>query len=95
MLLAVEQERILAVGSVIDAGTVILNDVSPDARFRGVSGALLSALEARAVERGSTKFTLISTETARRCYRANGYVELGPRNRRDPGVGLPDGQVVA
>jgi GNAT superfamily N-acetyltransferase len=89
MLLAVEQERVLAVGSVTDAGKITLNYVSPDARFRGVSRALLSALEARAVERGSTEFTLTSTETARRFYRANGYVELGPRIEEAQGWGYP------
>ena len=58
-------------------GKINLNYVSPDARFRGVSRALLGALEARASERGNTRCTLISTETARRFYRANGYSEEG------------------
>ncbi len=51
---------------------------SPEARFRGVSRALLAALEARARERGHEGCTLLSTETARRFYLANGYVEDGP-----------------
>jgi GNAT superfamily N-acetyltransferase len=72
VLLAVENRSILAVGSVTDAGKITLNYVSPDARFRGVSRALLRALEARAAERGNTECTLTSTETARRLYRANG-----------------------
>jgi hypothetical protein len=38
---------------------------------------LLGALEARAMERGNTQCTLTSTETARRFYHANGYVEDG------------------
>src|ERR1700722_18256651 len=37
----------------------------------------LRALEARAVERGNTQCTLISTETARRFYLSNGYEETG------------------
>jgi GNAT superfamily N-acetyltransferase len=74
---AVEDDHILAVGSVTDEGKITLNYVSPDARFRGVSRALLGALEARAVQRGSVRCTLTSTETARRFYRANGYVEDG------------------
>lgn len=78
LLVAVEGGRILAVGSVTDAGTIGLNYVSPDARFRGVSRALLRALEARAVERGNRRCALTSTETARRFYRSNGYVESGP-----------------
>jgi GNAT superfamily N-acetyltransferase len=77
VLVAVERGMILAVGSVTDAGEITLNYVSPDARFRGVSRALLGALEARAIERGNLRCTLTSTETARRFYRANGYVEDG------------------
>jgi GNAT superfamily N-acetyltransferase len=78
VLLVVESGDILGVGSVTDAGRITLNYVSPDARFRGVSRALLNALETRAAERGNTRCTLSSTETARRFYRAAGYVEAGP-----------------
>ena len=77
LLVAVEHGTILAVGSVTNAGEITLNYVSPDARFRGVSRALLRALEARAIERGNARCTLTSTETARRFYLANGYVEDG------------------
>jgi GNAT superfamily N-acetyltransferase len=78
VLIAVEDDEIIAVGAVSDAGMITLNYVSPAARFRGVSRALLGALEARAVELGSSQCKLNSTETARRFYRANGYVEEGP-----------------
>jgi GNAT superfamily N-acetyltransferase len=77
VLVAVEGDVILAVGSVTDEGKITLNYVSPAARFRGVSRALLGALEDRAVQRGNVRCTLTSTETARRFYRANGYVEDG------------------
>jgi GNAT superfamily N-acetyltransferase len=77
VLVAVESGDILAVGSVTDDGKITLNYVSPDARFRGVSRALLGALEARAIQRGNVRCTLTSTETARRFYLANGYVEDG------------------
>jgi GNAT superfamily N-acetyltransferase len=77
LLIAVERGTVLAVGSVTNAGEVTLNYVSPDARFRGVSRALLGALEARAIERGNVRCRLTSTETARRFYLANGYVEDG------------------
>jgi GNAT superfamily N-acetyltransferase len=77
LLVAVERGTILAVGSVTNAGEINLNYVSPDARFRGVSRALLRALEARAIELGNVRCTLTSTETARRFYQANGYVEDG------------------
>jgi len=77
LLLAVEDGRVLAAGSVTDAGEITLNYVSPDARFRGVSKALLRALETRAADRGNTQCTLTSTDTARRFYHANGYTEIG------------------
>jgi GNAT superfamily N-acetyltransferase len=77
MLVAVERGAIVAVGMVTDAGEIILNYVSPDARFRGASRTLLAALETRAAERGAERCRLESTETAYRFYRANGYVEDG------------------
>jgi GNAT superfamily N-acetyltransferase len=76
LLVAVENGDVLAVGSVTDSGTVGLNYVSPDARFRGVS-ALLRALETRAFERRNSRCALTSTETARRFYLSNGYIEAG------------------
>jgi GNAT superfamily N-acetyltransferase len=76
-LVATEGDSIRGVGSVTDAGEITLNYVSPDARFRGVSRALLDALERRAAERGNDACTLASTATARRFYLANGYVETG------------------
>jgi GNAT superfamily N-acetyltransferase len=78
VLVAVEGGAILGVGSVADDGEITLNYVSPAARFRGVSRALLSALEARAIARGNFRCHLISTETARRFYRSSGYGEDGP-----------------
>jgi GNAT superfamily N-acetyltransferase len=78
VLVAVESGTILAVGSVTHAGEIALNYVSPDARFRGVSRALLAALETRAQERGNQRCTLLSTETAHRFYRAAAYVDDGP-----------------
>jgi len=77
LLVATEGNAVLAVGSVTDAGEIMLNYVAPEARFRGVSSALLAALEARAADRGSTRCTLLSTETAHRFYLARGYVNHG------------------
>lgn len=88
VLVAVDDGDVVAVGSVTDQGKINLNYVSPDARFRGVSRALLRALEARAVERGSLQCSLVSTETARRFYHANGYVETGVPERP---FGTPSG----
>ncbi len=81
-LVALDGEAILAVGAVTDAGEIILNYVSPDARFRGVSRALLAALEARAAARGAERCVLASTGTARRFYHASGYVEEGSPTRK-------------
>ena len=78
LLVAVEDDRILAVGCVTHAGEITLNYVSPDARFCGVSGALPAALEDRARELGNQRCTLKSTETARRFYLERGYSEDGP-----------------
>jgi GNAT superfamily N-acetyltransferase len=77
LLLAVEGNAVLAVGSVTDAGEITLNYVSPLARFRGVSRALLKALEARAMERGNTRCRLTSSETAHRFYQSAGYIDEG------------------
>jgi len=78
LLVAVEDDAVLAVGGVTDDGEITLNYVSPQARFRGVSAALLKSLEARAIERGAVEITLLSTETAYRFYRSRGYRDMGP-----------------
>jgi GNAT superfamily N-acetyltransferase len=82
LLLVSEDETILAVGAVTDVGEITLNYVSPNARFRGASRILLAALEARATQRGNLRCTLFSTETAHRFYRARGYVDDGPPDRK-------------
>jgi GNAT superfamily N-acetyltransferase len=86
VLVAVARGTILAVGLVTDAGEVRLNYVSPDAKHRGISRALLRALETRAQQRGNVRCRLTSTATARRFYHANGYVEDG---RLDGKFGTP------
>ncbi len=78
LLVAVERDAILGVGGVTDAGEITLNYVSPDARFRGVSRAMVNALEARALQRGNLRCHLVSTQTARGFYRSEGYREDGP-----------------
>ena len=56
----------------------------------GVSRALLTALEGRAIERGNARCILISTKTARQFYQANGYVEIGvPVGHFGTGSGYP------
>jgi GNAT superfamily N-acetyltransferase len=78
LLVAVDDDRVLAVGCITDDGVITLNYVSPDARFRGVSTTLLAELEKRAAERGNAMCRLESTETAHRFYRDRGYSETGP-----------------
>jgi len=57
LLVAIEEGAILAVGMVSDAGEILLNYVSPDARFRGISRALLrrSKLEGASAGRRSQR----------------------------------------
>jgi len=75
LLVAVNGDVIVGVGSVTDTGEITLNYVLPEARFQGISHALLKALESGAIERGNTKCTLTSTVTARRFYLSAGYSE--------------------
>jgi GNAT superfamily N-acetyltransferase len=96
LLVVVENDEILAVGSVTDAGMIGLNYVSPDARFRGVSRALLRALEQRALDRGSTRCTLTSSETARHFYLSNGYMEASaPAGNFGTSSGYPMSKSIA
>jgi GNAT superfamily N-acetyltransferase len=72
---AVDGDTIAGVASMTKAGMVTLNYVSPDARFKGVSKALLAALERKAAELGLSECRLESTKTARRFYEQAGYRE--------------------
>ena len=77
VLVAVEEETVLAVGIVRHDGEITCNYVSPDARFRGVSKAMLAQLEATARDHGNDVCRLISTETAHRLYLSAGYEDCG------------------
>lgn len=77
VLVAVEKDTVLAVGAVRHDGEIWCNYVSPDARFRGVSRAMLAQLEAVAREFGNESYNLISTTTARRFYLSCGYIVAG------------------
>jgi N-acetylglutamate synthase-like GNAT family acetyltransferase len=77
MFVAVEAREVLAAGCVTELGEVTLNYVSPDARFRGASRALLDAMEACARDLGISEVRLISTTTALRFYRDAGYLDDG------------------
>lgn len=72
---AIDDGKIAGVAAMTKAGMITLNYVSPDARFKSVSKALLAALEAQAKALGLTQCSLESTKTARQFYRAAGYRE--------------------
>ena len=81
VVVASEDAAIVGVGAVTSAGEILLNYVSPDARFRGVSKAILDRLEAKARELGNAACVLTSTGTARRFYLSAGYEQQGPPTR--------------
>lgn len=76
-LVAAEKDEILGVGCVSNTGEIMLNYVSPDARFRGVSRAMVEQLEHIAKNLGNEVCVLESTGTARRLYLSIGYVQNG------------------
>ena len=75
-VVAEEPGRIVGVGAVLASGEITLNYVLPEARFRGVSKAVLHSLEGYLRAHGTTRATLVSTRTAHRFYRAMGYVDV-------------------
>jgi GNAT superfamily N-acetyltransferase len=86
-LVAVEDGAILGVGCIRTSGEIMLNYVSPDARFRGVSKAIIIALEDIARGHGHAACTLDSTETAHRFYQGLGYASNGRTGEK---FGLPN-----
>jgi GNAT superfamily N-acetyltransferase len=76
-------DTILGVALMSKAGEIRLNYVSPDARFQGVSTALIGALETAAAGLGVSRLSLNSTATARAFYLARGFQDAGqPRTDR-------------
>lgn len=76
-LVAAEDSAVLAAGCVTIAGAILLNYVSPAARFSGVSSLLLAGMEAAARKNGNVRCLLDSTLTAHRFYKKRGYVDCG------------------
>jgi GNAT superfamily N-acetyltransferase len=74
-IVAEEAGVLLGAAGMNEAGKIVLNYVSPDARFRGVSKALMRALEAHAAKLGLTECILETSETALRFYLSLGYVK--------------------
>ena len=77
VVVAEEYGRIVGVGGAAASGEITLNYVLPEARFRGVSKAVLGALEVYLRADGHARSTLSSTRTAHRFYLAAGYVDAG------------------
>lgn len=69
--------KICAVGGATNSGEITLNYVAPSIRFQGVSKIMLATLEGFLTDSGHNQATLTSTETARRFYYMQGYVDAG------------------
>jgi GNAT superfamily N-acetyltransferase len=77
LFVAAEGDALLGVAALAPSGEITLNYVSPDARFKGVSKALVARLEEEAAALGLATITLTSTATARKFYAACGYADAG------------------
>lgn len=77
LVAAADDGAILGVAYLTRSGEIRLNYVSPDARFQGVSDALIAAIEAEGARRGLPRITLSGTATAHRFYLARGYLDAG------------------
>lgn len=71
--IAEKNSEIIGVGMASARGEVLLNYVKPEARFAGVSKAILHTLEGYLRETGATESFLESTVTAKRFYESQGY----------------------
>jgi N-acetylglutamate synthase-like GNAT family acetyltransferase len=76
-VVAEEARTILGVAAMNASGKITLNYVSPDARFRGVSKALVQQLEEAASSLGLSECVLETTQTALPFYQSLGYVKSG------------------
>ncbi|WP_172730221.1 GNAT family N-acetyltransferase, partial [Neorhizobium tomejilense] len=78
LLVAEHDGAICSVGGATRSGEITLNYILPDARFRGVSTAMVMALEQILLNRGNSLVRLTSTQTAQRFYHSMGYQDAGP-----------------
>lgn len=70
-------ERIAGVAAVSATDGVLLNYVSPDYQYRGVSKALMAVSEGWLKEQGQVVSRLTSTATAKQFYEKLGYLPEG------------------
>lgn len=73
VFVAEQESQLVGVGMVDAEGMILLNYVHPDARYKGVSKALLAAMEIHALDRGLGRCALQSTHTALGFYQRCGY----------------------
>ena len=76
-VVAVREEQVVGFGLIARSGELHLCYVHPEARFQGVSSAMLVALEERAALWGLDAVVLTSSLTARRFYERRGYRSCG------------------
>ncbi len=84
-----ENGAIIGVGGASHSGEITLNYVAPEARFRGVSKAILKSLEAYLSLLGCPEITLASTKAARSFYIAMGYEDAEAQEAPSGRGGLP------
>lgn len=84
VLVAETDGRIAGAGAANTKGEITLNYVAPEARFRGISKAMVAALEAWLIAQGASTSRLSSTTTAHRFYLSAGYT-----NAQDCGLSGP------
>jgi len=75
-LVAEEAGTLLGVAAMNATGKITLNYVLPEARFSGVSKALVQQLEVQARVLGLRECALETTQTARRFYESLGYTKV-------------------
>jgi N-acetylglutamate synthase-like GNAT family acetyltransferase len=75
-LVAEEAGTLLGVAAMNETGKITLNYVLPEARFCGISKALVQQLEAQARALGLRECVLETTQTARRFYESLGYTKV-------------------
>ena len=83
---ALIDDTIAGVGAVSAVDGVLLNYVSPDYQYRGVSKAIMAALELWLVQQGQSCSRLHSTATARSFYEQIGYIANGEPETRKTGL---------
>jgi GNAT superfamily N-acetyltransferase len=82
LYVAEENGVVIGVGGFNDEGEIILNYVAPEARFAGVSKAMLARLEAAMRAAGCREARLTSTVTAHRFYVSTGWQDSGETRER-------------